>query len=235
MFEDATFASTGRIATHNPQWMGAAFCLDAAIVATFLLIPLVVPQALPIPEFPIHLFAPPAPPVAPVEPKPAQAAPSTQQAYDPYAAPRSISKTIYIAKDPEPPSVAMVNIGAEQPVIAGAVPGYSGHPRVVIAQSKPAAAPVHVTSSVIAGMILLKTVPRYPAIAQAAHQEGTVELAATISATGTIENLRVVGGPVMLRQAALEAVATWRYRPYLLNGEPVEVETTINVNFFLQH
>ena len=56
-------------------------------------------------------------------------------------------------------------------------------------------------------------------------------LQATISITGTIENLRVVSGDPMLRQAALDAVSNWRYRPYLLNGQPVEVETTINVIF----
>ena len=59
-------------------------------------------------------------------------------------------------------------------------------------------------------------------------------LAATISKQGTIENLRVVSGPAMLQQAALDAVKTWRYRPYLLNGDPVAVETTVNVVFNLQ-
>jgi protein TonB len=63
--------------------------------------------------------------------------------------------------------------------------------------------------------------------------EGTVVLAATISKAGTIENLRIVGGPPVLRQAAIDAVQTWLYRPYLLDGEPVEVETTVNVIFTL--
>jgi protein TonB len=63
--------------------------------------------------------------------------------------------------------------------------------------------------------------------------EGTVSLAATISKTGTIENLRVVSGPPILQQAALDAVKTWLYRPYLLNREPIEVETTVNVIFTL--
>jgi protein TonB len=58
-------------------------------------------------------------------------------------------------------------------------------------------------------------------------------LAATISKTGTIENLRVLGGPVILQQAALNAVSTWLYRPYLLDGQPVEVETTVDVIFTL--
>jgi protein TonB len=62
-------------------------------------------------------------------------------------------------------------------------------------------------------------------------EQGTVVLAATISRDGVIENLRVLTGPSTLRIAAQEAVAQWRYRPYLLNGQPVEVETTINVVF----
>jgi protein TonB len=62
---------------------------------------------------------------------------------------------------------------------------------------------------------------------------GTVQLQATISRKGTIENLRVVSGPPLLQQAAIDAVKQWRYRPYLLNGEPVEVETAVNVDFKL--
>jgi protein TonB len=58
-------------------------------------------------------------------------------------------------------------------------------------------------------------------------------LQATISKTGAIENLHVVSGPPMLQQAALDAVKTWRYKPYLLSGEPVEVETEVNVIFTL--
>jgi TonB family protein len=92
---------------------------------------------------------------------------------------------------------------------------------------------VTISSGVMAGMLLEKTNPVYPPIAKAARVSGTVVLQATISKTGTIENLRVISGPAMLQQAALEAVKAWRYRPYLLMGEPVEVETTINVIFTL--
>jgi periplasmic protein TonB len=76
-------------------------------------------------------------------------------------------------------------------------------------------------------------VPQYPAIAKAARIQGTVVLQATISKAGGIENLRVVSGPPMLQQAAMDAVRSWRYKPYLLNGDPVEVETTVNVVFNL--
>jgi periplasmic protein TonB len=73
--------------------------------------------------------------------------------------------------------------------------------------------------------------PVYPAIARAAHVEGVVVVEAVISRMGTIESLRVVSGPEMLRGAALEAIREARYQPYRLNGEPVEVQTTITVNF----
>jgi TonB family protein len=92
---------------------------------------------------------------------------------------------------------------------------------------------VNVSSGVMTGMLLAKTTPEYPPIAKAAHISGMVVLQATISKTGTVENLHVISGPAMLQQAALEAVRTWRYRPYLINGEPVEVQTTVNVIFTL--
>jgi protein TonB len=98
-----------------------------------------------------------------------------------------------------------------------------------------AAAPtkINISAGVSAGMLLQKTVPVYPPIARAARVSGTVVLQATISKTGSIQDLHVVNGPAMLQGAALDAVRQWRYRPYLLNGDPVEVETTINVIFSL--
>jgi protein TonB len=90
-----------------------------------------------------------------------------------------------------------------------------------------------ISSGVMQGMLLLKTTPVYPPIAKAARVSGTVVLQATISKTGSIENLHIISGPAMLQQAAMQAVRSWRYRPYLLNNEPVEVETTVNVIFSL--
>jgi len=98
-----------------------------------------------------------------------------------------------------------------------------------------AAAPekINISGGVATGMLIQKTLPVYPPIAKAARVQGTVVLQATISKTGTITDLRVISGPAMLQGSALDAVRTWRYRPYLLNGEPVEVETTVNVIFTL--
>ena len=75
--------------------------------------------------------------------------------------------------------------------------------------------------------------PMYPLLAKASRISGSVEFTATISKDGTIENLQLVRGHPLLIKAAKEAVLQWRYRPTLLNGEPVEVITDIVVNFVL--
>src|SRR5205814_2323555 len=94
-------------------------------------------------------------------------------------------------------------------------------------------APVHVSSGVSSGFLLHEVRPVYPPIAISTRTQGAVVLAAVIDRNGTIEKLRVVSGHPMLLRAAIDAVSQWRYRPYLLNGEPVEVETQITVNFVL--
>lgn len=94
--------------------------------------------------------------------------------------------------------------------------------------------PMRISTKVVEGLLLLKNAPPYPVLAKATHTQGTVVLEAIISKAGAIENLRVVSGPPMLRQAAFDAVRTWRYRPYLLDGQPIEVEATVNVIFSLQ-
>jgi protein TonB len=104
--------------------------------------------------------------------------------------------------------------------------GQSG-PKVKVEASKK----VNISAGIAVGLLTKKTAPVYPAIARNAHVSGTVVIQATISRTGSVENLRVVSGPTMLRQSAQDAVKTWRFRPYLLDGEPVEVETTVNVTF----
>jgi protein TonB len=76
--------------------------------------------------------------------------------------------------------------------------------------------------------------PVYPAIAKAARVQGKVTLTAIIGKDGKIQNLQVTGGPAMLRQSAIDAVSQWEYRPTILNGEPVDIITDIEVNFILQ-
>jgi protein TonB len=93
------------------------------------------------------------------------------------------------------------------------------------------AGPQRVSSGTISGLLITHPDPIYPPIAKAAHVSGAVVLRAIISKTGTIENLTVVSGPEMLRASAIDAVKRWRYKPYLLNGDPTEVDTTVTVNF----
>ena len=92
---------------------------------------------------------------------------------------------------------------------------------------------MRVSQGVSQGLLIHKVQPAYPPLARQARIQGTVVLQALIGKDGAIQNLHVVSGHPMLTGAALDAVKQWRYKPYFLNGEPVEVETTINVNFTL--
>jgi protein TonB len=92
---------------------------------------------------------------------------------------------------------------------------------------------ITVSAGVAAGRLIQQRPPVYPPVAKAARVSGTVELKATISQSGTIKDLRVVSGPAMLQQAAIDVVRTWRYKPFTLDNQPTEVETTIEVVFSL--
>ena len=88
-------------------------------------------------------------------------------------------------------------------------------------------------SQMLQGSLIQRVEPVYPPLARTARIQGPVVLAAVISKAGTIEHLQALSGHPMLVKAALEAVSQWRYRPYVLNGEVIEVETQITVNFKL--
>ena len=107
-----------------------------------------------------------------------------------------------------------------------------GSTPVPLPRPAPIAHPIPV-SHIEEGNLIRKVQPNYPPMAKMAHVQGPVVLVAIISKAGTIENLRVVSGHPLLVPAAIEAVAQWRYRPYILNDEAVEVETQITVNFML--
>ena len=92
---------------------------------------------------------------------------------------------------------------------------------------------VKVSPNVSQGLLISKVQPIYPPLARQARVQGTVVLQAVIAKDGTIQELQVTSGHPMLIQAAMDAVKQWRYKPYYLNGEPVLVRTTINVNFEL--
>ena len=92
---------------------------------------------------------------------------------------------------------------------------------------------VRVSQGVTSGLLIRKIQPAYPPLARQARIQGNVLLQAEISKEGTIENLRLISGHPMLAPAAIEAVKQWKYKPYILNGEPVEVDTQITVIFSL--
>jgi protein TonB len=93
--------------------------------------------------------------------------------------------------------------------------------------------PIRVGGNVSAANLIRQVKPVYPPLAKAARVQGTVKFEATIGKDGTIQNLHMISGPPLLVQAAMQAVQQWQYKPTLLNGEPVEVLTTIDVNFTL--
>jgi protein TonB len=235
MFEDSTFESNGRIRTRSRGWMIAALALNSSIVFALILIPLIYPEALPKQFMTFLMEVPPPPPATPTPPhQPAHASSTTTAVYrDPFAAPRQIPPNIVILDKPEPaPLNNVASLGTETSVPGGIGDAFGPQPTPRVVPLAPKG-PTRVPSSIAAGLLIRKVIPQYPPLARAARVEGTVVLAATISKEGTIINLRVVSGPPMLQQAALDAVSQWRYRPYLLNGEPVDVETTVNVIFTL--
>jgi protein TonB len=236
MFEDSTFESTGRIRTRSRGWMMAAFVFNGSILLALILIPLIYPEALPRQMMSMLLEAPPPPPALQPAPPPTprqtfHGAPEMDRGQ--LTAPRMISNAIARFGEPEAPALGgFLDMGPGSDAASAADEAFHGQRLATVAPAAPGG-PVRVSSTVVAGLLLNKTIPHYPPIAVAAHIEGTVILQATISTSGTIENLHVVSGPAMLQQAALDAVSNWRYRPYLLSGKPVEVETTVNVIFTL--
>ncbi|HEY2468593.1 MAG TPA: TonB family protein [Terracidiphilus sp.] len=237
MFEDSTFESTGRIKTRSRRWMFATFALNGAILATLILIPLIYPNALPSHMLPSLIVAPEAPKPEP-PPQPVHVQPARPHFSDFDAgrliAPPTIPHVINTPSAPEPAfqNNIATDTGIGGPNGQGTNPFGHGQPVTVV--HPPAPATIRLPSRLVEGNIIFKSIPLYPIIAKTAHIEGTVELQATISKTGTIENLRVMSGHPMLQQAAIDAVKTWRYRPYLLNQQPVEVETTVDVIFKLE-
>jgi protein TonB len=235
MFEDSTFESTGRIRTRSRGWMIASSAFNGSILAALVLIPLIYPHALPQMVLPFLVEAPTTP-VS--EPKPVVRVlhadlGKAEMRGGTIFAPSVIPIGIKMSLRPEiMPNTQIAAIGLDDGFGAGNNPFGSQSQRPVVREA--VRGPVRVSGLVVAGLLIDQPMPAYPGIAKATGTQGTVVLQATISRTGTIENLRVVSGPAMLQQAAMDAVKEWRYRPYLLNGEPVEVETTVNVVFKLQ-
>jgi protein TonB len=107
-------------------------------------------------------------------------------------------------------------------------------PHVARPEARPEKHPVKISEGVLQAQLISHIDPRYPGFARLIKIDGTVRLHAMISREGRIESLEVVSGHPLLVKAALDAVRQWRYRPTILNGEPVEVETSITVVFQLR-
>jgi periplasmic protein TonB len=238
MFEDSLVESQNRIHTRSRWFAIGSFLAQAALLLLLVLYPLLHPEALPKQSIARLLVAPPAPrPPAPVEVHHASAPPSPHSLPSLQAqlqAPSTIPAHIMSGPgDAAPPSSLIGIPGGDSTGMPEGIPLGAASPTVALAKPPAPKHPLSISSGVAAGQLLSPIRPIYPAIAKAARIQGTVVIAATISRSGTIENLQIAEGPPMLRQAAIDAVAAARYRPFLLNGEPVEVQTSIRVIFSL--
>jgi protein TonB len=242
MFEDSLMESGGKLKTKQGATTLVSFILQIILIGVLVLLPLVFTEALPKQQLMTFLVAPPPPPPPP--PPPA-AAPvivkKIQSELDngQLRTPTAIPKKVQMIKEDEapPPSTGVAGVvggvpggvpgGAMGGVLGGIVNSPVAVPKAVTPQR------VRVSQGVSQGLLIRKVQPAYPPLARSARIQGTVVLQALIGKDGSIQNLRVVSGHPMLTNSALEAVRQWKYKPYYLNGEPVEVETTINVNFTL--
>jgi protein TonB len=240
MFEDSLVESTGRIRTRSGRYAAGSFVLETALVAVIILIPYLYPDVIPRKFIRVPLIAPPPAAAAPI-PEPQRAvtpsASHTELLETTIQAPGHIPRGFTQIIDPRTSGQTVpgvVDFGGPRDGVIG-VPGLGPGNAPPIPRVHPAkpTGPLHVSEGVAAGQLIVPIQPRYPAIALVTHTQGTVVVAAIISTEGRIESLRVLSGPPMLVSAAVDAIRQARYRPWKLNGEPVEVETTINVVFSL--
>jgi periplasmic protein TonB len=243
MFEDSLIESGGKLKTKRGWTSMVSFALEFMIIGVMVLIPLIFTEALPKGQMMFLLVAPPPPP----PPPPPAAAPvhvvkqiQTDIVNGELRTPTKIPKKVEMIKEDEAPPPVMASTGVVGGVPGGVPGGSMGGVIGSVLSGTPVAVPkiatptrVRVSSGVVSGLLLRKVQPNYPPLARQARIQGVVVLQAQISKEGTIENLQLISGHPMLAPAAIEAVKQWKYKPYLLNGEPVEVETQVQVNFTL--
>jgi protein TonB len=241
MFETALLESSSGAVHQSSIWTkGLSFAIEAFLLGLAILAPLLYTEALP--RQILDIVELPAPPqAAPAPRKPAAVShPTTHSELNEghVMLPSMIPHRIQEIHD-EPVGdtgrsgdlkgvVGAVSAGPANGVIASLLDALpSTMPKSVTPHS------VRVSSGVAQGLLTHEVRPQYPALARSARVQGVVVLQATIGKDGAIQNLRLLSGHPLLTQAAMDAVRQWRYRPYLLNNEPVEVDTTIQVNFTL--
>jgi periplasmic protein TonB len=214
------------------RWMAlASYTLQASIVAGVLVFPMLYPQSLPQMFLTRRIFVPASNGEVRASERPGRAGPSGPAQPRPLLVSRD-----GVSYKPHPVGT---DTGPEAPTLWPGV--RSGIDLGPIASLGPEplpptpARPRNIRTSVMMeGNLIHRVEPLYPVIAKQIRLEGSVVLNAIISREGNIERVEIAGGPGLLAVAAREAVRQWKYKPYLLNGEPVEVETQITVNFVLQ-
>jgi protein TonB len=237
MFEDSLVESGGKLAGGNAWATAASFAVQILLGGTVILISLIYTEALPRQRL-ISLLQAPAPPQVAValQAVASSARQTSEFDHNVLQLPREIPKSIAIMRDQAPPPGNAVGVVGDVP---GGLPveSASGVPEILpsapVLLRAPAARKVRVSSGVAQGLLIRKVEPQYPSLARQARIQGMVVLQALIGKNGSVQNLRVISGHPMLIQSAVDAVKQWRYKPYYLNGEPIEVETQINVNFTL--
>ncbi len=216
-----------------------SFALQAAAVVCLLLLPLFYTEGLPRLALLAPLLAPAPLPADLPTPRPnSPAAPQSNLMGDRMVSPAQIPPTVTMLTDTEPPfpmidpGAAGVRDGTGDPNARGTV--FNSVLGSDLALPPPPPAVRHPpVSRMMEGNLVHRVQPDYPTLARQVRVQGKVVLRAMISREGAIENLQVLSGHPMLIPAAVDAVRQWRYRPYVLNGEPVEVETEVTVNFIL--
>ncbi len=243
MFEDSLLESGGRLKTKRGRTTTVAIFLEIIAIGIMVLLPLIFTEALPKQMTMSFLVAPPPPP----PPPPPAAAPvkivkqiQTDIVNGALRTPTKIPQKIQMIKEEEAPPPAMASSGVVGGVPGGIPGGSMGGVMGSIISSGSAIVPkiatpqrVRVSAGVTSGLKVKDVKPVYPPLARQARIQGQVVLHAQISKDGVIEGLTLVSGHPMLAPAAIDAVKQWRYKPYLLNGEPVEVDTEVMVNFTL--
>jgi len=244
MFEDSLIESGNKLKTKRGVTTFVSFLFQVGLLCVLVLIPLLFTEALPKTQLMTFLVAPPPPPPPPPPPAMAPVKVVKQIQTDivngQLRTPTKIPGKVQMIKEEEAPPPVMASNGVVGGVPGGVPGGQMGGVIGGIINSTPVAVPkvatpqrVRVSQGVTQGLVLRRIQPNYPPLARQARIQGAVVLQAEISKGGDIQNLRLISGHPMLAPAAIEAVKQWKYKPYYLNGEPVEVETQITVNFSL--
>jgi protein TonB len=241
MFDEMVVSSPNPKKTNKPWTVVLSMIFQTAFMAVLILIPLIYTEALPKTMMATLLVAPPPPPPPPPPPI-AQVVHVKPQVHlmdaGKLVTPKVIPKDIKIIKEDAPDMSSMgmqggvvggVAGGQMGGVIGGVIGGVGGAPP----PPKPTQTRIRQGGNVTAAKLMNKVQPQYPPLARQTRISGTVRLHAIIGKNGAVEQLEVMSGHPLLVQAALDAVRQWKYQATTLNGEPVEVDTTIDVIFSL--